>query len=379
MSMKSLDLLPALRELPAGEPGPRRSFRETISDLTNSDRSFYGAEKAETASAGLWAVYSNVNVDDELLETMTKAHERSFNNYDGTLTDHWQEMLERGPDSTRGFMSALKGKVAELNTAESLEQRGYTNVRIPPDPTQPVWDISATAPDGQDVLIQVKVGAEGYAGDVQGLMTEHTDIHYAVGAEIYDKIAETSPELVDQMTEIGSNYELVEGTRDGLNTLSDGMGIDVPDEVGELLPYVGAILAGARLVYTVLQTEKEFKAADRTTRNKIQVVQTLTVMSRMGVSATLATVGGMGGAAAGTAVPGVGNIVGGVVGALGGAGMGTYLNRHLQPHMLDLALDITGLSRDDLFYYKNKARIDRTALSLRETACELAAGYQDQG
>ena len=74
-------------------------------------------------------------------------------------------------------------------------------------------------------------------------------------------------------------------------------------------PYAGAIIAGARLIYGALKTEREFKAADRTTRNKIQVVQALPVMS---------------------------------------------LNWHLQPHMLTLTLNITGLTNDDLFYYKNK-------------------------
>ena len=47
------------------------------------------------------------------------------------------------------------------------------------------------------------------------------------------------------------------------------------------------------------------------------------------------------------------------------------LNRHLQPHMMDLALDITGLERDDLFYHKNKERIDVLALSFRNTAQAL--------
>ena len=53
--------------------------------------------------------------------------------------------------------------------------------------------------------------------------------------------------------------------------------------------------------------------------------------------------------------------------------MGMYLNKHLQPHMLNLALDITGLTNDDLFYYKNKTRIDNVALNFRKTAGELAA------
>ena len=44
--------------------------------------------------------------------------------------------------------------------------------------------------------------------------------------------------------------------------------------------------------------------------------------------------------------------------------MGRYLNRHLEPHMLNLALDITGLTNDDLFYYKNKPRLDHGGFEL---------------
>ena len=44
--------------------------------------------------------------------------------------------------------------------------------------------------------------------------------------------------------------------------------------------------------------------------------------------------------------------------------MGMYLNKHLEPHMLDLALDITNLTRDDLFYYKNKDKYRPGSLEL---------------
>ena len=54
-------------------------------------------------------------------------------------------------------------------------------------------------------------------------------------------------------------------------------------------------------------------------------------------------------------------------------GLTEYLDRHLQPHMLDLALDITGLTNDDLFYYKNKPRIDTAALSFHQAARALTA------
>ena len=50
-----------------------------------------------------------------------------------------------------------------------------------------------------------------------------------------------------------------------------------------------------------------------------------------------------------------------------------YLNKHLQPHMLNLAFDITGLTNDALFYYKNKVRVDGVAASFQRTARELSA------
>ena len=156
-------------------------------------------------------------------------------------------------------------------------------------------------------------------GEIQSLMIENPDVNYAVSTEIYDRIAERSPDLIDRMADMGSNYDLVTGTQDGLSILSGNLGIDIPDGLVEIVPYAGAILAGVRLIYSVLQTERQFKAADRTTKNKIQVVQSLTLMSRMGVTTVLATVGGAGGIAAGSAIPGVGNLIGGIAGTIVGS------------------------------------------------------------
>ena len=372
MSMQSSNLLPALQELPGGESGQHSSFREILTGLVNMDRAMYGAEFASAASFGMWAIFDHINVDDGLRETMTKAHQMTFD-YEGTLTEHWREIAERGPESMEGFINSLKGKVAELDFKETLEQNGYTNVSIPDDPTHPIWDISAKSSDGQEVLFQVKSRVEGSASEIQGLMAENTDVHFAVSTELYDRISETTPELVDRLTDIGPTSELEGGIDEGLGILSGNLGIDVPDGVADIIPYAAAIIAASRLIYNVVKTEKEFKAADRTAKNKIQVVQTLTLMSRMGITTVLATAGGMGGGFIGSAVPGVGNLIGGIAGLIGGAGIGMYLNSHLKPHMLDLALNITGLTNDDLFYYKNKPRIDTVALSFQTTARELSA------
>ena len=370
--MQSSSLLTALRELPGGdESGQNRSFRDNITGIVSMDRAMYAAEFASGASFGMWAIFDRVNVDD----TVAQAYAAQYPGLaaDHSLHKHWQGLMDRGPESMDGFLNGLKGKVAEFDAVEQLEQSGFTDVSIAADSTQPVWDISAANPEGQQVLIQVKTGMADYAGEIQDLINENSNVFFAVSSEIYERISEAAPDLLDRITDIGPDHELVEGITDGLNTLSSNLGIDIPDSVGEIVPYAGAVIAGVRLVCSVIKTEKEFKAADRTTRNKIQVVQSLTLMSRMGITTVLATVGGMGGGALGSAVPGVGNLVGGLVGSLGGAGMGMYLNRHLQPHMLNLALNITGLTNDDLFYYKNKPRMDDVALSYQAQARALAA------
>ena len=371
MTMRSSNLLPALSELPSHPSNEHMSFRDIITGLVNTDRAMYAAEIASATSFALWSIFDDVNVDDRLAEAYQMQYPGEAASQ--SLHEQWLEMTESGDASVTGFINGLKGKLAEINTAESLEENGFTNVVIAPSPTQPVWDISTVNPDGENILIQVKTGAETYARDVESLMFEHPDVHYAVSSEIYDEIAVDTTELVDQIIDIGPDYLLVAGTMDGLNTLVGNLGIDMPDSVVEIIPYAGAIMAGSRLVYSVLKTEKQFKAVDRTTKNKIQVVQTLTLMSRMGVTTVLAAAGGAGGTAVGSVVPFVGNLVGGIIGSAAGAGMGMYLNRQLEPHMLDLALNITSLTHDDLFYYKNKEHIDGVALNFRQTAIELRA------
>ena len=367
--MESVSLLPALQELPGGESGAPKSFRNIVTDLVNTDRAMYAAEGTAAASFGLWSIFDSINVDDSLTAAYAAAYPGLA--ADHSLYEHWQAMAERGPESVEGFISGLKGKFAEFTAQGMLEERGLTDVVISDNPIQQIWDISALTERGEEILFQVKTGAPDYAGDVIEAMEKAPGVDFLVSSEIYDRIAERMPDLIDRLTDIGSDYLRVEDIADGLGILADNMGLDIPDGIGDILPYAGAIMAGARLVYSVIKTEREFKAADRTTRNKIQVVQSLTVMSRLGVSTALATVGGMGGTAAGSFFPGVGNLIGGIAGTVAGAGMGMYLNKHLQPSMLNLALDITGLTHDDLFYYKNKGHIDQVALGFRETAEQL--------
>ena len=437
MSMHSSNLLPALQELPGGESGQPRSFREIITGLVNADRAMFAAEFASAVSAGMWFIFDDrsvmginisgtgINEDDAVHEaiigwrdTLIEAHDKAFPSEARTLAEHWQEVVTLPKETLdRVFMSPFKGKIAELETNRLLESNGWTDMTLAPPSNHPVWDNIGIDPDGKVAIIQVKTGETYSAGDVQdwiaedhpnlyeqvyadvqkwtadpAIMEKHpelapiaerladgpdsfvSDRYFALGNEIISKSTASEVDTAGRIVaDIGPDFELLEGTTDGLNTLSDNLGVDVPDGVVDIIPYATAIVAGARLVYSVLKTEKEFEAADRTTKNKIQVVQTLTLMSRMGITTVLATAGGMGGGTIGSVVPGVGNLIGGIVGSISGAGIGMYLNNHLQPYMLNLALDITGLTNDDLFYYKNKPRIDTVALSFQNAVKELAA------
>ncbi len=374
MTMQSLDLLTALRELPSDGLEERLSFREQIESLLATDPKTAAAEVVSAASIATGLIWSRIDISDDLHQRLQDAYELAAPDKSAavSLHDAFADARDNGAESAQGFISNIKGKVAELELADSLESQGVT-VIFPDSQNHPDIDLLTIWPDGTEIPIQVKARAAESADSIQNLMHDNPGVLFANSNEIFERIAERSPELIDQMVDIGSNAELTGDVNEGLGLLTDNLGIDIPDGVGEIIPYAGAILAGTRLIYGAIRTEQQFKAVDRTTRNKIQVVQAMTLMSRMGVMTVLSTVGGMGGGAVGTAVPGVGNLVGGIAGAVAGAGMGMYLERHLQPHMLNLALDITGLTNDDLFYYKNKPHIDQAALSFWQTADALSA------
>ena len=388
MTMQSSNLLPALQGLPGGGSGQHRFFRDHITDIVSMDRAMYAAEFTSAVSVGMWYVFGDdPSRTDTILRTdfpgteindsyLQLAYERT-SLFDPDLPDvnvveRWRQALANGEDSKEDFLDDLKGTVAEFNARDQLNHQGY-NLELAADRYQRGWDLHGTNPDGEHVQIQVKAGDSELQFDKTIETIQETDYPFAVGSEINTHISENAPELANRIVaDIGPDYLLVDGIEDGLETLSANEGIDIPDGTAEIIPYAAAFVRGARLIYGALKTEQQFKAADRTTKNRIQVVQTLTLMSRMGVSTVLATVGGMGGASAGSLVPGVGNAVAGIGGSVIGAGMGMYLNKRLQPHMLDLVLNITGLTHDDLFYYKNKPRIDEVAFIFQTRAKELA-------
>ena len=363
--MESISLLSDLEQLPADRSDIRFSHQDQMRALHESGLVLSATEATAAVSFAMWGLFDAINVDDGLAQAYAQQYPGLAAEH--SLYEHRLELTERGPDSVNGFESGLRGKLAEFKTVDVLESSGHSNVQLAESANQPGWDISSVDPNGVEVLWQVKSGAIERAGEIQALMLDNPELQFALTSEIYGRIAENSPELLEQMLAIGTDFELVAGISDGMETLVSNLGIDVPDGMADVLPYAAAIMAGARLVYGALQIERKFRHIDRTERNKVHVIQALTAMSRIGVTMVFSIAG----AAGGSMVPLVGTLVGLGGGMVGGAMMRSYLNRHLQPYVLELALDITGLTHDDVFYYKNKRAIDGPAYEFQANTDRL--------
>ena len=169
--MKSLNLLPALRKLPTKPSSDHRSFRDIITDLTNTDRTFYAAEVASATSFGLWGVFYSNNLDDEmysrlvndgLADRLAQAYEMAVSESEAADQSlarvNGLEMTENGAmQSVRmASLSGLKGKLAEIEAAEEwLEQNGFTVMSLSlPIPTQHCLGYrNAVSPEGEQVFI----------------------------------------------------------------------------------------------------------------------------------------------------------------------------------------------------------------------------------
>ena len=170
-----------------------------------------------------------------------------------------------------------------------------------------------------------------------------------------------TPEFAGRLTDLGfTAYDLTEDVAKNLSILASNRGIDVPDGLGEILPHVGEVVLGIKIIIDILSTEMDFKGVKLQDRSRVHAMKALVLISRFGVSAVCVKLGG----AAGTlAAPGFGT----VAGAVGGGAVAFYLARRLRPRMMDVAMHVAGVTKDDLFYFRNKVLVDSIGESLRQT------------
>lgn len=303
-------------------------------------------QRAVDSMVGLAAFFPEINIDDAQRERLEQAHAMAFGNYEGSLTKHWIQVRLRGKGAETGFINALKGKLAEMDATELLTEHGYRDVQITPNPVQAVWDISGLTADGRQIAWQVKTGTAEYAAEVKDAMSRAPAVEFVVSSELYDRLAQSSADFADRLTELESNAELTRKTREALDALCGNLGIDIPDKLSDALPDAAALMLGIQLIIEVVQNEREWTDADRTEKNKRAVIRALALMLRFGIHRVMTVAGAAAGAAVGGAVPIGGNLVGGAFGTIAGLAAASILNRKLQPQMLKLALDIMGFDEE---------------------------------
>ena len=360
--MQSLALLEELRQLPAGDEDAGYSHSSAASQLRGMDKDFFALDVAQATEAALEALFESRNVPDVL----EQAYRAVFTDVSSSKSLHesFMEKVASGDMSVLGFVNKLKGTVAEIESVPLFEGEfpGY-KFELSSSPIQQGYDLIGRGPEGaEDVLIQVKAGGLGYASKVMQRMEDTpANIDFALTVELYEKVSENMPEAFDRLINTGiENSELTETVEDGLGKLAGNMGIDVPDSIGEALPYVGEVVLAIRLISQIVSAEGEFTGVEVSERSRVHAIRALTMMTRFGVTQVCAMAGG----AAGTAVsPGVGS----AVGSIGGAGAAILLNRLLEPRIEEVAITIMGGDREEVFYLMNKPAIDEIGSSLAAT------------
>lgn len=363
--MRSVELLAGLEQIPLRAEHGRYTWAQVVERSAQMRNDLFAIEIGAGIEGTLSALFDARNVPDDLHE----AYRLTFPSVatDDNLYERFTEMIERGPENVTGFVNNLKGKLFELRLPEHLQHDfpGYS-FNIAASQNQPLWDIIGVSPDGTDqMLIQAKIGGANYAGDVLERMQGDPDVLFAVSNEIRTEILNQHPDLANQFVNLDlSNYEFASSVENNLNVLAENFGIDVPDEVGDILPYVTEIILGIKFLCDIIRVERDFKAVKIDDRGRVHAMKTLVLFTRFGISAACTAVGG----AIGTSiVPGFGT----ATGAIGGATLSAHLNKKLNPRMMEIAMWLMRVTEDDLFYFRNKVAIDRIGGSLAEMAIAL--------
>ena len=344
--------------------GPRKGSAESAAPYGHRVRDAW--QRGVDAMVGLAAFFPEINIDDAHRERLEQAHAMAFGNHEGSLTKHWIKVRLRGKDAETGFVSALKGKLAEMDAAELLTEHGYKDVQIASNPIQEVWDISGFTADGREIAWQVKTGTAEYAAEAKDAMLQSPAVEFVVSSEIYDRLSEASADFADRLTELNSNAELTRKTREGLDALCGNLGIDIPDKLSDALPDAAELMFGIQLIIEIVLNEREWPDADRTEKNKRLIIRVFALILRFGIYRVMTVIGAAAGATVGGVVPIGGNLVGGAFGTIAGLSAATVLNRKLQPRMLDIALEFLGLDQEE--FDKIQAEWQSRAGALEEGA-----------
>ncbi|OPH33905.1 hypothetical protein [Moraxella lacunata] len=213
--------------------------------------------------------------------------------------------------------------------------------------------------DGQEILVQAKMGGENYAYEVKDRMLENPDVLFATSTEIQDKILSMHPELVNQFINIDiSNAEFSTQIAENAEQLIANHGADFFDSSAEFIPVLGEIIVGIKLLSEMSKVNNEYQGVSKSQQDKIKMIKAIVYLSRYGVTTALIGASVKTGMMVDVARGGTTFGGGTVVGLAGGIILSSKVNNYIKPYMYDMALGIMDYTHDDIFYFKNKTKID---------------------
>src|SRR5438094_661647 len=114
--MRSIELLRQLDHIPLRRQHSRYSVAEICRQAGRLQNDLFAIEVGVGVEAALDGLFDARNVCDDLQD----AYGMAFSDVAGEqgLYAQYMDMVERGPESVTGFISALKGKMAELRLVE---------------------------------------------------------------------------------------------------------------------------------------------------------------------------------------------------------------------------------------------------------------------
>lgn len=323
--------------------------KEYMDVFNDSKRSDIMIDSALVIESIFEYIFDIRNIPDDFFE----AYSKSFTNSSINLFEHFAQILENeSTSSTIGFVSNLKGKLFELRAIEELVgEYPELTLNIAEKANQPIWDIIGSSIDGTVEYFQVKIGTPSYLAQIAERIEDNPDLKFILSNELFEKACEKFPNLKSNFVNVDiSNEELTNEVFDKLDVLIENFGIDVPDEIGELIPYIGEIALGIKLILELKNNKSELKYANVEFRNRVAIVRTIAILSKFGIKTIIGLACGAIGAPAGPLVS--------LVASLGGIGVSSKVIKEVEPDFILIIYKILCIDEMDLYYFKNKSDID---------------------
>lgn len=319
-------------------------------------------------------------------DIIEKAHHLQYPNM-GSLKEH-VELLS--PDGIEGLKSGIKGKLFELNLQELLsEEYPNANVEVFGKANEPIRDLLVDFGNGDSFSVQAKMWADNNSSvrNALRLIEENEalgldyDLKYAFSSEVTDKLIEVDPSLADDLiitdesifdydNFVGGEIEDIFAANDiEIPDLPEGLA-DLGDFFEDWLPFAGEIVLGMKALLTIKRVNNDFVGIPSDEKTRICAAKMLMLISKYGVRAACSIVGAAAGALAGSGIPVAGNLVGGAAGGVVGFLAASKINKNIKPYIKDLANKVVGIPPEQAFYYSNKEKIDRIALSFHNLSLD---------